>query len=206
MKVIHESVKYKLNNESELINLLNTKKEYFIASTTQFSAIINSLNTKEKGIVLGCNNLIIKKTKLEKILFLGDGVFHALMIKKNYPQKKLILLNPFNMKEKELTIEDVKKFIFREEIAKDNLKHAKNIGVLISTKKGQERVKKALELKKKFEKQGKKVYLFLFETINADEFMNFPKIDCLINTACPRIALDDYKKFDIPIINYELIL
>ena len=72
---------------------------------------------------------------------------------------------------------------------------------MITTKPGQNNLKKALELK-----ADKNIYYFLDDTINFAELENFNFIDCWVNTACPRIAYDDSIKIAKPIINIgELI-
>jgi 2-(3-amino-3-carboxypropyl)histidine synthase len=128
------------------------------------------------------------------------------MIKKENLSKKVIILNPKDLTEKEVLESDVKNFINREFIALERLKHAKNVGIIASTKPGQERIKACELIKKKLEAQGKIVYLFIADSINPEEFMNYSGLDILINTACPRIGLDDYSKFNKPVINYELVL
>lgn len=70
-----------------------------------------------------------------------------------------------------------------------NYLNSKKIGILISTKLGQNRFQEALKLKKQLEKKGKEVYLFESNNINLQELENF-NIDCWINTACPRLEFD----------------
>jgi 2-(3-amino-3-carboxypropyl)histidine synthase len=36
-----------------------------------------------------------------------------------------------------------------------------------------------------------------------DKFINFYNIDCFIELACPRIAVEDYDKYDKPIITFR---
>ena len=75
---------------------------------------------------------------------------------------------------------------------------SKEIGIIVSTKPGQNKLKKALELKKKI--KDKNCHIFLADTVNPAEFENFPFIECWINTACQRFA-DDKKG----VLNYELV-
>jgi 2-(3-amino-3-carboxypropyl)histidine synthase len=63
--------------------------------------------------------------------------------------------------------------------------NAEKIGILVSTKPGQENLKKALSLKLK----NKKSYLFLSNNIDIREFENFG-INSWVNTACPRMDFD----------------
>ena len=65
---------------------------------------------------------------------------------------------------------------------------SKNIGILVSTKTGQNRFKDAVNLKKKL--KDKDCYLFAADIIDLNQLENFPFIECWVNTACPRIADD----------------
>ena len=71
---------------------------------------------------------------------------------------------------------------------------ADNIGILVSTKPGQNSYKKAIEIKEKLEAKGKKCFVFVFDTLDSNEMENFPFIDFWVNTACPRITDDKDKK------------
>lgn len=206
MRVIYEPLEFNIKRLNQLKKTVNKIKESkAIVTVAQFKHLLKNFDVKTKGTILGCNTSALKGFKGKTIVFIGDGVFHALNIKKNYSDKKVLILNPFNLKIKEIKNQDVKKFLFREAIANDALEHANNIGIIITTKAGQNNFVTAKKLKKIFEKLGKKVYLFLFDNVVADEFLNFKGIDVLINTACPRIGMDDYTKFPIPIINYNNI-
>jgi diphthamide biosynthesis enzyme Dph1/Dph2-like protein len=59
------------------------------------------------------------------------------------------------------------------------------IGIIVSLKPGQNNFYLVEKLKKKLEKLGKKVFVFLFDNIENLEDFNF--IELWINTACPRI-------------------
>jgi len=71
---------------------------------------------------------------------------------------------------------------------------ADNVGVLVSTKSGQQYLKNALLLKR----SKKNIYIFVDNTFNYAEMENFPFIDVWVNTACPRIGDDETPK---PLIN-----
>ena len=78
-----------------------------------------------------------------------------------------------------------------------NFLKADKIGILVSTKPGQENLKKAEMLKKKLNKKGKEVYVFVCDDIDVNQFENF-NIQSWVNTACPGLAKDNSK-----IINYD---
>ncbi|PIU62312.1 hypothetical protein COS83_02605 [archaeon CG07_land_8_20_14_0_80_38_8] len=207
MKIIYEPVSFELKNEKAIIELLkNDFRNSFIAATAQYKSLLADLPHKNKGVILGCRVSAVKKFKGDSIVFVGDGVFHALMLKKEFRDRKVFILNPFNLNVKEVFEEDVRKFDFREAVSLDYLKRAVKVGIILSSKSGQFSLDNALRIKEKLENDGKKVYLFLFDNVNPDEFMNFKGIDCLVNTACPRIGMDDYKKFPVPVVNANIIL
>ena len=39
--------------------------------------------------------------------------------------------------------------------------------------------------------------------LNSDKLMNFYNIDCFVELACPRIAIDDFAKYSKPLITYK---
>ncbi len=201
MKIIYEPVRFEIDAE-KIKDFLEKQKGSFIAYTAQYSNIFKGLSNSK--MVLGCSAKMPQNFLGDKIIFVGDGVFHALMIKKQNIGKEVFVLNPKDLSMKEITGQDIKKFLVRELMGIERLKSANIIGIIVSSKPGQERIKEAERLKKKLESLGKKIYLFFSETINPDEFLNYSGLDLLINTACPRLGLDDYSKFSIPIINIEL--
>ncbi len=201
MKIIYEPVKFEIDAE-KIKDFLKKQKGSFIAYTAQYSQIFNELSNSK--MVLGCSAKIPTNFLGDTIIFVGDGIFHALMIKKQNQSKKVFILNPKDLSMKEITMQDIKKFLVRELMGIERLKNANKIGIIVSSKPGQERTLEAERLKKKLESLGKKVYLFFSETINPEEFLNYSGLDLLINTACPRLGLDDYSKFSVPIINIEL--
>ena len=60
------------------------------------------------------------------------------------------------------------------------------------------------EAKRLLEKHGKKGYLLALEHVGP-ELIDFYPVDAFVNTACPRIAIDDAVKYAKPLITpYEL--
>jgi 2-(3-amino-3-carboxypropyl)histidine synthase len=201
MKIIYEPVRFEIDSK-KIKEFLEKHKSAFIAYTAQYSHLFKGV--ADSRMVLGCSAKIPQTFEGDKIIFVGDGVFHALMIKKQNIDKTVFVLNPETLSMKEITGQDIKKFIVRELMGIERLKSASKVGIIVSSKLGQERIKEAERLKKKLESLDKKAYLFFSETVNPDEFLNYSGLDLLINTACPRIGLDDYSKFSKPIINIEL--
>jgi 2-(3-amino-3-carboxypropyl)histidine synthase len=154
------------------------------------------------GQVLGCNldNVSKARDKVDAFLLVGSGRFHGIGIGKSSGKPVFVAEPPGNVfeisKEEVLKQERIRQsFLF-------DFEKARNIGLLVSTKRGQFNLKKALEAKKVLEESGKKPYVFLFETLVPEELLNFGKIDFWINFACPRIE-GDYLRFGKPVLNWE---
>ncbi|MBU1198387.1 MAG: 2-(3-amino-3-carboxypropyl)histidine synthase subunit [Nanoarchaeota archaeon] len=161
--------------------------------------LLKTEHTKHAGQLLGCN---IKEFKqdFDAFLYIGDGMFHpkALLLKNSKP---VFAFNPFSkkfFKLEEKEINDMKK---KQKGALMKFMASKEIGVLVSTKPGQNKLKQAQTLEKKFPE--KKFYFLMFDTIDFAELENFPFVECFVNTACPRIAFDEAEKIRKPIVNIE---
>jgi 2-(3-amino-3-carboxypropyl)histidine synthase len=55
-------------------------------------------------------------------------------------------------------------------------------------------------VKKKLEENGKAVCIFAAREITPEVLMEFPTVDAYVNTACPRVSLDDASKFKKPVL------
>jgi 2-(3-amino-3-carboxypropyl)histidine synthase len=151
------------------------------------------------GQVLGCDasSAVKIKDKVDAFLYIGSGRFHPIQIRLE-TGKKVIMANPLTNEVKQLEKEEVEKIKKQQKGALLKFLSSKEIGIIVSTKPGQEKLKKAFELKKKL--KDKNCYVFLADTIDVREFENFPFIESWINTACPRFA-DDKKG----VVNVELV-
>ena len=157
--------------------------------------------------ILGCSvfdSEIVEKPDL--FLYLGDGVFHPSSLVLNEFAEQVYCLSPLDLSIKKITKDDVKNLLNKKKVALTNFLSAKNIGILITLKLGQNALKKAVELKNSEKYKDKNFYLFLDDTINFQDLENFNFIDSWINTACPRIAYDDCFKISKGIINLQDIL
>jgi 2-(3-amino-3-carboxypropyl)histidine synthase len=86
---------------------------------------------------------------------------------------------------------------------KAQFKDAKNVGILVSWKRGQ-LSKQFFSIKHKLEKFGKKVYVLAMDEITPEKIEGL-KLDFLINLACPRIGFDDLERYSIPLVNLDQI-
>ena len=132
--------------------------------------------------VLGCSKPNFPKNT-KAILLIGNSRFHAtaLALETDIP---IYILE--NNSLTEITQEDTENFKRKQKSSYVKFLNANKVGILISTKPGQQRLKQAINIKKKLKKQS---YLFICNNINTSEFENFG-LDSYINTACPRIDMD----------------
>jgi 2-(3-amino-3-carboxypropyl)histidine synthase len=152
--------------------------------------LFKSKHGKYPGQALGC---AIEKFAgdYEAFLYIGDGKFHpTALLYEN--EKEVYCYNPFNDQIEILDSSDLEKVLKRKKGQLAKFLSSDNIGILVTSKFGQNRSKKAEELREKLEKVDKKAFVFMADEINFNSLENFNFIDVWINTACPRIV-DDFK-------------
>jgi 2-(3-amino-3-carboxypropyl)histidine synthase len=154
------------------------------------------------GQVLGCN-YSGDNDSIGHYLFLGSGDFHphGLVL---HTGKPLATLDPYTGDAGEMALDMIERILrqrFGLIIASDK---AESFGILIGEKPGQMRRGVALRLKRLLEKHGKKGYLLALEHVGP-ELIDFYPVDAFVNTACPRIAIDDSVRYAKPLLTpFEL--
>jgi 2-(3-amino-3-carboxypropyl)histidine synthase len=171
--------------------------------------LFQTRHTPIPGQLLGCN--IQKFSGVQAYVYVGDGLFHpkALSLANKIP---VFMYNPFNKKDALISQKDAEKDERRRYTCYALFQKAKNVGVFITVKPGQY----GIELEKKHALHGidrylslnkkypdKNVYYLVGNTISLPDLVNYPFLDFVINTACPRIAEDDYSSCEKPILNLE---
>ena len=155
-----------------------------------------------RGQILGCDVGAAEHMKdvVDAFLFIGSGEFHPLMIamKTNRPVFKF---NPETSEFSKIKKADADRISNRLKASRIKFYSSNTIGVLVSTKSGQQNIKIAEKLKKDFPE--KRFHLFVFDTLDFGQLMNFPQIEFWVNTACSRIVYDDAVERNLPVINYE---
>ena len=157
--------------------------------------------------ILGCNvypDSLNLREEPEAFLYVGDGMFHPLALVFANRKKEIIHFNPISKRYNVLTEKYIEKVLNKQKANLAKFFHSKTIGILISAKPGQEHLNLAKDLEKKYKE--KEFYYFLDNNISFDNLENFPFIESWINTACPRIALDELLTTEAKIINISEIL
>ena len=152
------------------------------------------------GQVIGCDYSNAKSVAgdVEAFLFVGGGRFHALGVALS-TSKPTIVADPYE--KRAFSVDEGARKILKQRWASiEEAKKAKTFAVLVGLKPGQKRLEKALSIKEKLEKNRKKVILFAVRNVTPEVLMNFPTVNSYVNTACPRLSLDDASKFQKPVL------
>jgi len=156
---------------------------------------------KYSGQILGCDfrNAQLVSEKVEAYVFVGGGRFHAIGLALA-TGKPTIIADPYE--QVAYPIDDqVRRVLMQRWANISEAKGVKNFGVLVSLKPGQMKLREAIGIKEKLEKRGLKVSLFALREVTPSALMQFPLIDAFVNTACPRLSLDDSGNFDKPLLS-----
>jgi 2-(3-amino-3-carboxypropyl)histidine synthase len=182
---------------------LKIKQKIALVTTIQFLDQLKSIQKQlEKqgiksiiaGQVLGCNVEAATRIqdKIQAFLYIGSGKFHplsiAMALKKHKP---IYIYNPLTKEFSKLKQEDINRAQAKKKAAKIKFLSANKIGLLVSTKPGQNKARIAEKIRKNLEKKGKKCYIFLFNDFNQEQLENFPEIEAWINTFCPGLSLEN---------------
>jgi 2-(3-amino-3-carboxypropyl)histidine synthase len=159
---------------------------------------------KYRGQVLGCNFSAARAIDVEEYLYIGSGAFHAVGIALA-TGKRVIVADPFLRK---TSTADVDLIIKQRYALITKAMDASTFCVLASTKTGQQRFDLAFELVEEAIRRGYDAYTVTINEITPWTLYQFPA-DAYVNTACPRVAIDDSALFKAPMltpIEFEMIL
>ena len=156
---------------------------------------------KHPGQILGCD--IGSSASVDRLVdahvYFGGGIFHPLGAVLN-TKKPFIAIEPFQGSVERMDH-------YREEYRKKrNGKllssiDAKKVGILVTTKNGQSNMPMAELIKRKVESQGMEAGILVANTFDFDSINNMMEFDVLVNTACPRIAVDDTDRTRKPLLS-----
>ncbi|MFC2143848.1 diphthamide synthesis protein, partial [Candidatus Aenigmatarchaeota archaeon] len=206
--VIYEELRIDYDPTPLLRNALNDLKPFKkigLVTTVQFlscldhakkflqkrgkKVYVGSSSKGNPGQVLGCDFSAAKDLEgtVDCFLFMGSGTFHPLGL--SITVKKPVFFLDFegtqllDLKDEKRRMENIRLLQI------ENARSCKSFGILVSTKPGQMRIKTAEESKEKLEKMGKKAWILVANEVTPEKLLGL-QIDCLVNTACPRMRED----------------
>ncbi|MBM4248054.1 MAG: diphthamide biosynthesis enzyme Dph2 [Euryarchaeota archaeon] len=155
--------------------------------------------TGGRGIILGCDFSAARKLakKVNSFLFIGSGAFHPVGAG-IATGKPVIGADPYTGQA--LVYTDIKDRMLRKRFAAMELaKNARIFGILLGLYPGQLRRRKALELKRLLEHEGREAYILAARRFDPENLSHIG-MDALVSTACSRIAIDDDARYPIPLL------
>ncbi len=156
---------------------------------------------KAPGQILGCDigSAASVDKEVDAHVYFGGGMFHPLgaLLQTSKP---FFAIEPFENKMARIDgLRDTYKKRSRGKIM--GSLEARNFGILVSTKNGQHNMNLAKVLKKKIEGQGLNAEILVANTFDFDSINNMLEFDALVNTACPRIGIDDIDRTRKPLLS-----
>jgi 2-(3-amino-3-carboxypropyl)histidine synthase len=161
------------------------------------------LRVRYPGQVLGCN-FTAACVDCGEYLYVGSGIFHPLGVA-IATGKRVIAADPFLNKAVEVNPE---KFLRKRGGYITKAMDAKAFGIIVSTKSGQNRMKLAQHLCEIAKKRGIEAFIIMMDLVTPEQLIAF-RVDAYVNTACPRITIDDAERFHVPVLTpqeFEIVL
>ena len=152
------------------------------------------------GQLLGCDyhTATAIAGDVDGYLYVGTGEFHPLGVAMLLPNKPIVIADPERGTARDLG--DLRDRILRQRHAAIARAHdAKSFGIIVSKKVGQARMDLARDLKARVEKHGLEASLFLMDLVSPEHLAGY-RVDAWVNTACPRIAIEDVLQYKQPML------
>lgn len=183
----------------QYVHLLDKARS--LLESTGKTAVIGTGDTRicYPGQVLGCNcsSALAVKDQVEGYLFIGEGDFHPLAAAFGAPGR-LLILNPVTGELRNLE-EKRDRMLRRRFAAICVAQEAQSFLVIVCGKIGQRRMEAANSIVEKLKAAGKTVYRLVADEITPASLVPY-RVDAYVNTACPRIAMDDSVRYDHPML------
>jgi 2-(3-amino-3-carboxypropyl)histidine synthase len=160
------------------------------------------------GQLLGCDyhTATVVAEDVDGYLYIGTGDFHPLGVA-ILVDKPVIVADPERGTARDL--KEVRDHVIRQRHAAIARAHDASVfGIIVSKKIGQERMDMARALKALAEKHDRRANIFLMDLVSP-EFLEGYRVDAWVNTACPRIAIEDVLQYKQPMLTpqeFEIVL
>jgi 2-(3-amino-3-carboxypropyl)histidine synthase len=153
------------------------------------------------GQVVGCNysNARSIAKDVEAFLFIGGGRFHALGVALS-TSKPTVIADPYTNEAWSID-QEAERIIRQRWRSIEEAQKAKTFGILVGLKPGQKNLEQACEIKQKLEEKAKVAYLFAIKEVTPEALVEFPTIEAYVNTACPRLSVEDARRFKVPVLS-----
>ncbi|UCG04338.1 MAG: diphthamide biosynthesis enzyme Dph2 [Candidatus Heimdallarchaeota archaeon] len=167
---------------------------------------INCFVQKE-GQILGCNINTIRgfPNQVDGIISLHAGYFHTYGLLLSTPIP-ILQLDPFTGEIKQFSAIEREKLIRKRNHIITQARTANVWGIIGSSKLGQHHPYTVSRIEKILQDHNKSKILLIAENINLENLENFTWVDAWVDSACPRLAIDDHIYSSKPIVTFKEFL
>ena len=157
---------------------------------------------KYDGQILGCNYSAMQQIDdaVDAFLLVGS-MFHALGAAITL-RKNVILADPYQ--DKVVDLRERKRDELKRRWARiSEAREITEFGIIVSIKTGQLRFDEAVKIKDLLERSGRRGTLLISSEVLPETLKDFPEFGAYINTACPRLSMDDAYRFRSPVLSVD---
>jgi 2-(3-amino-3-carboxypropyl)histidine synthase len=154
-----------------------------------------------EGHIVGCQyrGLQAIEKSVDCFVIMGNQ-FHSMGAVLSV-EKPVILIDVYNDEIRDM--EGLRDKILKQRIISiEKLRNARNVGIIVEIKPGQ-KFGSWKYLYDKLKEKEKNPIVITMNEMTPDKIMNFYHIDAFIELACPRIAIDDFAKYEKPILTFK---
>lgn len=209
-ETVHKSIKYfKKNNisnvgvVSSISFIKNVSKIKKLLKANGIGAHTASGNKRlvQPAHVLGCNasSALPIKNRVDIFAMYENGSFHAPAVSLT-AKTDVVCFDPLTGDTLLYSYEELKQKALKERAENlQKLSEAKKVGLLISSKVGQNRSKIIYRLEKMYSEKGYKTVILISDYIDPKS-LDTTDLDILIASMCPRVSMDERRLFSKPIL------
>ena len=153
------------------------------------------------GQVLGCDFTTVRavRDQVDAFLVLGSR-FHALGVA-IATGKPTVVANPYEGVAEDVS-KEARRVLARRYASIEEARAAQCFGVIIGLKPGQMRLGQALEALRLIREAGREAVLLAANEVRPEYLADFTCLDAFVNTACPRLSLEDAGAFGKPLLTF----
>ncbi len=200
----------------ELLPRLRDSKRIGIGATVQWQGFLKELKERiesvgfkalvgapdpplrYEGQILGCSyNTLFKISDHVDCFLIVGSKFHGLGLALQ-TGKNVYVIDPEVGRTWDLSRE-VCELLKTRYAYIERFRESRRIGIVVSVKPGQYRLGLAVELRKILRESGKRAEILVVDDVLPDRLMDSP-FDAFVNTACPRISIEDQYRINKPIL------
>lgn len=151
-----------------------------------------------EGQILGCsyNTLFKVSDRVDCFLVVGSK-FHGIGLALQ-TERDVFVIDPEAGRIEDLSME-VGKLLKNRYAYIEKFRGSGRVGVIVSVKPGQCRLELAASLKEMLRGSGKDAEILLMDDVLPEQLMDLP-FEAFVNTACPRISVEDQYRMSKPIL------